>query len=92
VRLTDRFTRADRDRILLALRDNGIGCNSYFAPIHLQPFYVEQFGFKPGDFPVTEHISDRTIALPFFTTMASDQVAQVAACLTEVMAATEACR
>ncbi|MDP1949136.1 MAG: DegT/DnrJ/EryC1/StrS family aminotransferase [Nitrospirota bacterium] len=92
VRLADRFTRADRNRILLALRDNGIGCNSYFAPIHLQPFYVEQFGFKTGDFPVTEHISDRTIALPFFTTMTSGQVAQVAACLTEVMATTEAFR
>lgn len=89
VRLADRFTRADRDRILLALRDNGIGCNSYFAPIHLQPFYVEQFGFKPGDFPVTEHISDRTIALPFFTAMTADQVAQVSDCLMRVLRTTE---
>ena len=88
VRLADRFTRADRDRILLALRENGIGCNSYFAPIHLQPFYIEQFGFKPGDFPVTEHISERTIALPFFTTMTADQVAQVADCLTQVTGST----
>ena len=87
VRLADRFTRADRDRILLALRENGIGCNSYFAPIHLQPFYIEQFGFKPGDFPVTEHISERTIALPFFTTMTADQVAQVADCLTQAIGA-----
>ena len=92
VRLADRFTRADRDRILLTLRDNGIGCNNYFAPIHLQPFYVEQFGFKPGDFPVTEHISERTIALPFFTAMTSDQVAQVADCLTHALNATEGCR
>ena len=30
----------------------GIGCNNYFPPIHLQPYMVEQFGFKPGDFPV----------------------------------------
>jgi len=89
VRLADRFTRADRDRILLALRENGIGCNKYFAPIHLQPFYVEQFGFKPGDFPVTEHISERTIALPFFTTMTPDQVAQVADCFTQATYTTE---
>jgi len=89
VRLADRFTRADRDRILHVLRENGIGCNSYFAPIHLQPFYVEQFGFKPGDFPVTEHISDRTIALPFFTTMTPDQVAQVADCLIHAIGTTE---
>ena len=90
VRLADRFTRADRDRILLALRENGIGCNKYFAPIHLQPFYKEQFGFQPGNFPITERISERTIALPFFTTMTPDQVAQVADCLTRAIQITEA--
>lgn len=89
VRLADRFTRAGRDRILLALRENGIGCNKYFAPIHLQPFYVELFGFKPGDFPVTERICERTIALPFFTTITPDQVAQVADCLTQAICTTE---
>jgi len=89
VRLADRFTRADRDRILLVLRENGIGCNSYFAPIHLQPFYIEQFGFKVGDFPVAEHISERTIALPFFTAMTPDQVTQVADCLTRAIGTTE---
>ena len=89
VRLADRFTRADRDRILLVLRENGIGCNSYFAPIHLQPFYIEQFGFKVGDFPVAEHISERTIALPFFTAMTPDQVTQVADCLTQAIGTTE---
>ncbi len=89
VRLTDRFTRADRDRILLALRENGIGCNKYFAPIHLQPFYAEQFGFKPGDFPITEHICERTIALPFFPGMTPDQVTQVAECLTHAICTTE---
>ena len=89
VRLADRFTRADRDRIIFALRENGIGCNKYFAPIHLQPFYVEQFGFKRGDFPVTEHVCERTIALPFFTTITADQIAQVADCLTQAIGTTE---
>jgi len=65
VRLDDRYTRADRDRILIALREKGIGCSNYFTPIHLQPFYVEQFGHKTGDFPICEALSDRTIALPF---------------------------
>lgn len=89
VRLADRFTCADRDRILVVLRENGIGCNKYFAPIHLQPFYVEQFGFKPGDFPLTEHICDRTIALPFFNAMTPEQVTQVADCLMQAICTTE---
>lgn len=65
VRLADDYTRADRDRMLQQLRDKGIGCNNYFTPIHLQPFYAEQFGHRPGDFPVCEALADRTIALPF---------------------------
>lgn len=65
IRLEDSYSRADRDAIMQMLRDNGIGCNNYFSPIHLQPFMQEKFGTKAGDFPITEHISDRTIALPF---------------------------
>jgi perosamine synthetase len=65
VRLADRYTQIDRDRILKTLAARGIGCSNYFAPIHLQPFYVEQFGYKSGDFPVCETVAARTIALPF---------------------------
>lgn len=65
VRLVDEYDQKDRDRILKTLSDRGIGCSNYFAPIHLQPFYVERFGYKPGDFPVCEALAARTIALPF---------------------------
>ncbi|HUX01169.1 MAG: DegT/DnrJ/EryC1/StrS family aminotransferase [Phycisphaerae bacterium] len=65
VRLADRFTKKDRDAVLASLREQGIGTNDYFTPIHLQPFYRE-LGYKPGDFPVCEKVSERTIALPFY--------------------------
>ncbi len=73
VRLADTFTREDRDRILLALRENGIECANYFPPIHLQP-YFRTMGYQPGDFPVTEHIADRTIALPFHPRLTEEEV------------------
>ncbi|MFN3167087.1 MAG: DegT/DnrJ/EryC1/StrS family aminotransferase [Phycisphaeraceae bacterium] len=66
VRLAPEYDRASRDRIIQGLRRHEIGCSNYFPPIHLQPFYRSRFGYKPGDFPVTESISDRTLALPFF--------------------------
>ena len=77
VRLSDDYTQADRDRILEQLRQRGIGCNNYFSPIHLQPFYRERFGFKPGDFPLTEALAARTIALPFFNALTEAQVERV---------------
>ncbi len=77
VRLADRFTQDDRDWILDELRREGVGCNNYFTPIHLQPFIAEQLQSKAGDFPVTERISQRTIALPFHNNVSRETVAIV---------------
>ncbi len=71
VRLADRFTHRDRDAVLESLRRDGIGCNNYFTPIHLQPFYRD-LGYKPGDFPVCEKVSARTIALPFYNRLTEE--------------------
>ncbi len=64
----------DRDRLVAELAANAIPSRPYFVPIHLQPFYRNTFGYKPGDFPVTEAVAARTIALPFFTDMTRAQV------------------
>lgn len=77
VKLADRYEAKDRDRILTELRKRHIGCNNYFAPIHLQQFYVEKFGYKRGDFPVCERICDRTIALPFHPNLSEAEVDEV---------------
>jgi perosamine synthetase len=81
IRLADRFARADRDWLVSWLSDHGIQSRPYFTPIHLQPFYVQEYGYKPGDFPVTEHVAARTIALPFFTMITPGQQQEVVACL-----------
>ncbi|MBN1479374.1 DegT/DnrJ/EryC1/StrS family aminotransferase [candidate division KSB1 bacterium] len=73
-RLSDDFSKNDRNSILDQLRASGIECRDYFPPIHLQPFYARMFGYKKGDFPVAEHVAERTIALPFFTNMSEEQV------------------
>jgi perosamine synthetase len=78
IRLSDKFSRTDRDNILAKLRNEGIGCNNYFTPIHLQPFYREKFGYKEGDFPVTEKISERTIALPFYNNLSEENISCIA--------------
>ena len=78
IRLADRFAQADRDAVLAGLRAAGIGCNNYFVPIHTQPYIMDMLGTKPGDFPVTERIAARTLALPFFAGLAQSQVERVA--------------
>jgi len=74
IRLSDQYSANDRNRILSSLSEMGIGCSNYFAPIHLQPFYVERFGFKPGDFPICEGVASRTLALPFHHQLTVDDI------------------
>ncbi len=78
-RLKENFTRAQRDSIVSEMNRFGIGCGRYFAPIHLQPFYVKTFGFKTGDFPAAEHAAERVVALPFFNRITDEEIDEVCA-------------
>ncbi|MDY7077881.1 MAG: DegT/DnrJ/EryC1/StrS family aminotransferase [Chloroflexota bacterium] len=70
-----------RDRVMRELKEQGIPSRPYFTPIHLQPFYVQKFGYKRGDFPVTEEAGDTCLALPFSGVMTEEQVAVVCGAL-----------
>ena len=65
---------AQRDEVLARLAAAGVPSRPYFTPIHLQPFYRNKFGFKRGDFPVTEYLGDVSLALPFSGVMTEEQV------------------
>jgi perosamine synthetase len=69
VRLTHDYDHVARDRIIQGMRRHEIGAANYFPCIHLQPFYRQMLSHKPGDVPVAESASQRTIALPFFNRM-----------------------
>jgi dTDP-4-amino-4,6-dideoxygalactose transaminase len=64
----------DRTMTMDALAERGIPSRPYFTPIHLQPFYIEKFGYQRGDFPVAEALGDTSLALPFSSVMTEDQV------------------
>ena len=85
VRLNDLFGPMDRDEIIKGLRTNGIGTNNYFPPIHLQPYIQQPFGFKEGDFPMTESVAGRTLALPFYANMTDHQIDHVVNVLNDVI-------
>jgi perosamine synthetase len=70
IRLLPEFRQCHRDVILASLTRQGIGCARYFAPIHLQPAYA---AWKSAGLPVTESEAARTIALPFFNRVTSEQ-------------------
>jgi len=65
---------ADRAALAERLGARGVPVRPYFSPIHLQPYMVERFGYRRGDFPVTEDLGERGLALPFSGKMSEEQV------------------
>ncbi|MBA7676687.1 GDP-perosamine synthase [subsurface metagenome] len=84
-RSADRFTLQQRNEILKAMKAQGIQVANYFSPVHLQPFMVEKYGYKMGDFPATESVCQSTVALPFYNNLTKDEVAIVCKTLKDVL-------
>jgi perosamine synthetase len=72
-----------RNHVMEVLQKNEVGCRPYFTPIHLQPFYRDMFGFKEGDFPITEKAGRTSIAIPFHNNLTPEEVEYVAQVLEE---------
>lgn len=67
----------DRQKLAQKLAEDHIPVRPYFLPIHLQPYLVERFGYQPGDFPITEDLGSRGLALPFSGIMTEEEVEYV---------------
>jgi len=70
-----------RDDIASRMAAKGIPTRNYFPSIHLQPFYREKFGFREGQFPVSERVSSSTLALPFHGSLTDEEIERVCAAL-----------
>ena len=68
------------------LRENGIGVNLHYIPVHLQPYY-QKMGFKQGDFPNAESYYSNAISLPMFHGMTHEQQDEVISTLTQILEA-----
>jgi UDP-4-amino-4,6-dideoxy-N-acetyl-beta-L-altrosamine transaminase len=59
-------------KVFESLRDQGIGVNLHYIPVHTQPYY-QHLGFGVGDFPEAERYYAEAISLPMFQTLTEDQ-------------------
>ncbi len=67
-----------RKQVFDSLREQNIGVNVHYIPVHTQPYY-QQMGFVQGDFPHAEHYYAGAISLPLYydlTEALQDQVVQ----------------
>ncbi len=74
IRLAENYGLEHKRMLMAGLLEKGIQVSNYFSPVHLQPFMVEKFGYKEGDFPITDSTCNRTVALPFYNNLADNDI------------------
>lgn len=66
-----------RDGFLDEMTKRNIGVGVHYIALHLHPYYQESFGYRRGDFPNAEWISDRTVSLPLSAKLKDEDVEDV---------------
>lgn len=72
---------ANRSEVFTAMRQENIGVNVHYLPIHLQPYYRQRFDTGPGDCPIAEKAYEQILSLPLFPAMSPNDIERVIACL-----------
>ncbi|PIQ69024.1 MAG: polysaccharide biosynthesis protein [Candidatus Taylorbacteria bacterium CG11_big_fil_rev_8_21_14_0_20_46_11] len=74
-----------RDSVMEHMAKRSISTKPYLPSIHLFDFYRKQFGFKKGDFPISEAVSDHVLALPFYIGLARKDAEHIIKTLVRVV-------
>jgi perosamine synthetase len=85
IRLDLARLRVDRGQIFRALRAENIGVSVHYIPVHLHPYYRDQFGHRDGECPVAEAAYERLISLPMFHGMTDADVTDVVGAVGKVI-------
>jgi UDP-4-amino-4,6-dideoxy-N-acetyl-beta-L-altrosamine transaminase len=66
-----------RTQVMQRLRDQGVGTQVHYIPVHLQPYYRRRHGYGPGKCPVAEAYYERCLSLPLYPAMTDKDVEHV---------------
>jgi dTDP-4-amino-4,6-dideoxygalactose transaminase len=65
---------AERDALETWLNERGVSTNKHYPiPMHLQECYSD-LGFKRGDYPIAEEISETQLSIPMYYGMSDDEI------------------
>jgi len=85
LRLRPEQLRIDRNQFVRELADHGVSTSVHFIPLHLQPAYQREFGYKEGDCPQAEREYQRSVSLPIYSGMTEEEVGYVTASVSEII-------
>lgn len=79
----DKITKTHK-QVFDALREQGVGVNLHYIPVHTQPYY-QGLGFKQGDFPEAEKYYSEAISLPMFSSLTFEQQEYIVKTLKDIL-------
>lgn len=71
------FKTLSRLDVYNRLREKNLGVNVHYIPVHLQPYYMQSFGYEKGDYPHAEDYYSRAITIPLYPRMSDEDVTYV---------------
>ena len=80
-----RLINYDRNKFIKKMAQNGIGTSVHFIPLHLMPFYRKRYGYKRGDFPVTEKVFENIVSLPIYPQLTEKQLEFIVKSIKEII-------
>lgn len=84
IRVAQEEFGVDRATLFSLLRKQGIGVQVHYIPVHLQPFYREQFRTKPGLCPQAESAYEEILSLPVYPTLRDEEVNKVISVMRDI--------
>lgn len=66
-----------REDFIIQMAEHGIGCSVHFIPLHLQPYWRDEYNLRSDDFPISQSLYEREVSLPLYTSMTDDDVNRV---------------
>ena len=84
IRLQLNKIKNNHREVFEGLREQGIGVNLHYIPVHTQP-YFQNMGFKKGDFPEAEHYYSEAISLPMYQGLTDNQQDEIIRALANVL-------
>jgi len=66
IKLKSNSLNISRDEVVETLIKEGIGVGVYYRPVHLFSYFREHYGYRAGDLPITEDVTNRLITLPMY--------------------------
>jgi perosamine synthetase len=70
-----------RDDLMKYLSERSIMTKVYFQPAHLAHFYRTKFGYKGGELPITEEVSNQVLSLPIYPTLTEKEIDYIIECI-----------